>query len=114
MIPRTTRATVLAALSVIAAVPAASAARSIESVTLSPGSMLYDVCSSGYAPAAKNVPVSIDGIALEVRKVRKTASGQRVVFSHRVQVRDEVHHRIRLVINRGRHTVQLANECPAS
>lgn len=96
-----------------AAVPATSAARAVDSETLAPGTVRQHICTSPYRSAAKLVPVSINGEPLEVRKVHRTVNGQRVVFTHRVQVFDQLHRRFRLVVNRGRNTVVLTDECNA-
>jgi hypothetical protein len=98
-------------LAVLAVAPPLASARAVGSETIAPGGALYHVCGSGYEPAARQHPVSLNGTVLEVRKVKKTATGQRVVFSHRVQIFDESHHEFRLILNRGRNAVDYLNDC---
>jgi hypothetical protein len=101
----------IALLALGAAAPAAAPARAIESDSIAPGGALYLVCGWGFAPAARQHPLRLNGSALEVRKVTRTRTGQNVFFTHRVGIYDESHHQFRLIVNRGRNPVEYANDC---
>lgn len=105
--------TVLAAalVAIVSVLPPVASGRAVESASIEPGAALYLVCGSGYDPAARQRPVSLRGSALEVRKVKRTPTGQHVVFSHRVEIYDESHHQFRLILNRGRNPVEYSNDC---
>lgn len=83
----------------------------VDTRTIEPGEMMVFICGWGYKPAAREGALTIDGVALDARKVVRTATGQRVLFSHRVEVRDQADHRFRLVINRGSQVVDYRNDC---
>jgi hypothetical protein len=112
MFRRSIYAVLAAALvTIVAAVPPLASARAVDSPSIEPGRELYLVCGWGYESAARQRPVSLRGNALEVRKVGRTATGQRVVFSHHVEIYDESHHRFRLILNRGRNSVEYSDDC---
>jgi hypothetical protein len=101
----------VALLALLAAAPPVASARAVWTESIEPGRALYHVCGWGYEPAARQLPLSLNGVALEVRKITRTGTGQRVRFTHRVQIIDEGDHQFRLILNRGNQTVQYLNDC---
>jgi hypothetical protein len=111
MYRRSTYARLATALLAILVVAPPVASAWVRSESIDPGGELYLRCRDGYAPATTARPVSLNGIPLVPRKVTETRTGERVRFSHRVQIIDEAHHRFRLILNHGHNTVVYQDVC---
>ena len=92
--------------------PAGAAADRDPHLSIGPGEVQVFMCGWGYGPIAGQRALRVDGRPLSVRSVRRTSpSGNRVVFGHRVTVREDLG-RYRTIFNRGRRTVEYRDGCP--
>ncbi|MGZ8666588.1 MAG: hypothetical protein ACXWZM_05710 [Solirubrobacterales bacterium] len=103
----------LAALVVImAAVPQAPAAQRSHRYTIEPGQSRVFMCGWGYGPIAREQSLRVGRRELELRGVTRTSPNSlRVVFAHRVTVREDGGGLYRAIINRGRATITYRDWC---
>ena len=104
----------ISVLALVVAVPGVAAAKAGESdhFSIEPGRSMEFVCGWSHSPIARQHALHIGGAPLAVRKVIKTSVGERVLFAHRVEVRDDDGGRYRIVINRGSQTIDYRDDCP--
>ena len=103
----------ISVLAFVVAVPGVAAAKAGESdhFSIEPGQSMDFVCGWSHGPIAHQHALQIAGDPLEVRKVIKTSVGERVLFAHKVEVRDDDGGRYRIVTNRGSQTIDYRDDC---
>ena len=70
------------------------------------------MCGWGYGPIAHEHALHADRERLKLRGVTRTSpTSFRVIFAHKVTVREDAGGRYRTIINRGRQTVRYRNDC---
>ena len=102
-------------LIVTAALPVPGRAAATENAPhylIGPGQTKVFMCGWGYGPIARqNALHAADG-ALRVRRVtRPRPTGTRVVFNHKVTVREELG-QYRAIFNRGNQLIDYRDHCP--
>jgi len=103
---------VLALVAFVSVTAPATAAESPPHYSIAPGQVKVFVCAWGYGPIARQHALQASDGPLEVRRVsRPSPTGDRVLFTHKVSVREDLG-RYRTIINRGRQTIDYRDRCP--
>jgi hypothetical protein len=88
-----------------------TAAESPPHYSIAPGQVKVFMCGWGYGPIARQHALHSSEGPLEVRRVSTSLTGGRVVFTHKVSVREDLG-RYRTIINRGHQTIDYRDRCP--
>lgn len=102
----------LALVAFAAVTQGATAGANAPHYSVAPGEVGVFMCGWGYGPIARQRALRTSEEPLEVRRVaRPSPTGGRVVFTHKVIVREDLG-RYRTIFNRGHQTIDYRDHCP--